>query len=89
MKFLASLMSHGLLLTTNGRIPSDYLSSSDIIDHQDANIRALARALRTAPGDGDDALDEAGTIRRTFEHIRDEIRHSSDHRVGPVTLKAS
>lgn len=61
----------------------DYLKSTDIIDWQQPEV--LRQALKLAAGAGD----PAGVARRCFEWVRDEIRHSWDYRLNPVTCKAS
>lgn len=58
-----------------------YLASTDVIDWQHPAVLAQARALA-----GSDAH---STTRRCFEFVRDEVRHSWDHRSGPVTCSAS
>lgn len=61
-----------------------YLVSSDVIDWRNPAVLARAQALAArAPGD------VIETARRCFEHVRDEIRHSWDHRTGPLTCAAS
>ncbi len=60
-----------------------YLASSDIIDWQHPGIQALAREL------ADGASGPAAIARACFTYVRDEIKHSSDHGLNPVTCKAS
>ena len=79
MKLIASLMS--AMLTTNNRDPSAYLASSDVIDVDHPKIREMADNLASE--------DKMETIRRSFEFVRDEVRHSFDHQANPVTCKAS
>lgn len=60
-----------------------WLAASRIIDWQHPAV--LARAHRLAAGqDGDAAIAAA-----CFQFVRDEIRHSWDHRLNPVTCAAS
>ena len=58
-----------------------YLRSTDIIDWQHLQVLALARSLRAGT--------PIETARRCFEWVRDEIRHSYDYRLNPVTCSAS
>lgn len=60
-----------------------YLEHSDIIDWQTPAVRALADQLAE---NCDTALQVA---KRCFEYVRDEIKHSSDYQLNPVTCKAS
>lgn len=60
-----------------------YLAPSRYIDFDDPEVAALARAL-AVQGD-----DEHATARRCFEYVRDEIRHSADFKLNPVTCRAS
>ncbi|MEC5398337.1 transglutaminase-like domain-containing protein [Uliginosibacterium sp. H1] len=60
-----------------------YLAVSTYIDFDAPDVAALARAL-ARDADGEHAL-----VRRCFEFVRDEIRHSWDHRLNPVTCRAS
>lgn len=59
----------------------EYLEASEWIDHDQPSVRALARSL--AGGS------QADVARRCFEWVRDEVKHSSDHAMGPVTCRAS
>lgn len=60
-----------------------YLKSSEIIDWHHPDVSAKARELACGcGGDTEIAL-------RCFHFVRDEIFHSWDHRMNPVTLKAS
>jgi transglutaminase-like putative cysteine protease len=58
-----------------------YLRSTDVIDWQNPAVLAQARALA-----GGTPLDVA---QRCFEWVRDEIRHSYDYQMNPVTCTAS
>jgi transglutaminase-like putative cysteine protease len=60
-----------------------FLQSSDYIDRQHPAVLAKARELALG------VADRVGIARRCFEFVRDEIRHSWDYRLGPVTCKAS
>lgn len=58
-----------------------YLAPSTWIDADHPDVLALARTLRGA--------DDTETARRSFEWVRDQVRHSGDARQGPVTCRAS
>lgn len=60
-----------------------YLASSDWIDWQHPSVSAQATALAAGAGAAEDIA------RRCFEFVRDRIRHSWDHRLNPVTCRAS
>lgn len=60
-----------------------YLRATDIINWQHPDILALARKL------ADESTHPAETVKRCFEWVRDEIKHSSDHQLNPVTCRAS
>lgn len=60
-----------------------YLDSSRYIDFEDAELGALA--TRFAGG----ANSELELVRQCFEFVRDEIKHSSDFKLNPVTCRAS
>lgn len=60
-----------------------YLAGSRHIDFDDAGVVAQARALAAG------AADARQIARRCFEFVRDEIRHSADFRLNPVTCRAS
>lgn len=60
-----------------------YLSASRYIDFDHPGVAAEAKAL--AHG----AADELALVQRCFEFVRDEIRHSHDFKLNPVTCKAS
>ena len=60
-----------------------YLKTSDIIDWNNPAIVELANTL---------ALNQSGPMaiaRSCFEWVRDEIRHSYDYQMNPVTCRAS
>lgn len=60
-----------------------YLSPSRYIDFDNPGILSVARSLVR------EATSEHDLVRRSFEFVRDEIRHSSDFKLNPVTCKAS
>lgn len=60
-----------------------YLAPSRYIDFEHEDVMALAREL------AGDASSERSVAQRCFEFVRDEIRHSSDFKLNPVTCKAS
>lgn len=60
-----------------------YLQPSEHIDFHSAGIQAQAQQLASA------ASTELDLIRLSFEFVRDEIKHSSDFKLNPVTCRAS
>lgn len=60
-----------------------YLLPGEYVDFEDPEISALARQLSR------DVTSENAVIDRCFRFVRDEIRHSSDFKLNPVTCKAS
>lgn len=58
-----------------------YLQATDVIDWQHPEILALAARLR--------AETTLETAQRTYEWVRDEVRHSYDYHQNPVTWRAS
>ena len=60
-----------------------FLRPSTVIDWEHPSVLARARSLR---GHGDSV---EGIVRRCFEWVRDEIKHSGDFRLTPVTCRAS
>ena len=60
-----------------------YLSSSKYVDFDDPDIRATAGKIAAR------AASETELVRLSFEFVRDEIHHSSDFKLNPVTCKAS
>jgi transglutaminase-like putative cysteine protease len=60
-----------------------YLSAGKYIDFDAPEVASLARQLAKR------ANDEIDLVRACFEFVRDEIRHSSDFKLNPVTCKAS
>ncbi|MDF1782148.1 MAG: transglutaminase family protein [Alcanivoracaceae bacterium] len=60
-----------------------YLESTEYIDWKTPEVLATATSLA-------DGLDEHEEIaRKCFEFVRDEIQHSWDYKLNPVTCKAS
>ena len=60
-----------------------FLKATDVIDWQEPEVLARARAL------GKGLADPTMVARRCFEWVRDEIKHSSDHGLQAVTCSAS
>ncbi len=60
-----------------------YLSSSKYIDFEDREISAVAHSFAR------EATSEHALVRQCFEFVRDEIQHSADFKLNPVTCKAS
>ncbi len=60
-----------------------YLKHTDIIDHDHPDIQTLARQLSKGK-ESDKAIAKA-----CFEFVRDEIRHTGDHRDAITTVTAS
>ena len=60
-----------------------YLSPSKYIDFEHEEVLSVARSLAR------NAISEHALVRQCFEFVRDEIRHSSDFRLNPVTCRAS
>ena len=61
----------------------NYLSASRYIDWESASIKSLAESLSS-----NDSSDEI-IAKNSFEWVRDNIKHSSDYKMNPVTCKAS
>ena len=61
----------------------EYLATSLFIDWKTPEILAQAKALESKSGSPEE------TARNCFEFVRDEISHSLDFRLNPVTCKAS
>ena len=61
----------------------DFLRASEVIDWHHPHVHAQARRL------ADGLSDPVDVARRAFEWVRDEIRHSFDYRMNPVTCTAS
>lgn len=60
-----------------------FLEYSDIIDWQHPEILAQAQQLAA------NSQDKTAIAQRCFEWVRDEIRHSFDYQLNPVTYRAS
>jgi hypothetical protein len=60
-----------------------FLDATPVIDADEPSVRAMAANL--AGG----ARDPAEVARACFEWVRDEIAHSADHALDPVTCSAS
>lgn len=60
-----------------------YLFSSEFIDWRHPDVAAKAAEL------ADHCVDKIQVAKRCFEFVRDEIRHSSDFQLNPVTCRAS
>jgi|GEM_PF-240782 len=61
--------------------PKDFLGSCDVIDTSSPRIVACAERLAGS--------NELTTAKSCFEFVRDRIKHSSDHKLNPVTCRAS
>ena len=61
----------------------DFLRPTDIIDHTHPAIAAKARDLAAG------LTDDAAIASACFLFVRDEIRHSVDYQMNPVTCRAS
>jgi len=60
-----------------------YLEATKIIDHNNQAIQVLAKKL------AQNARDDTTIAKNCFEYVRDEIRHSGDHRDDTTTWRAS
>lgn len=60
-----------------------YLASTEYIDWKTPSLLAKAKALT------DGSTDVEEITRHCFEFVRDEIKHSNDYKLNPVTYKAS
>src|SRR6476646_8317956 len=60
-----------------------FLRSTEIINWKQSDVLRLARSL------GYGISNRLDTAKRCFEWVRDEIKHSSDYRLHPVTCAAS
>ncbi|MEE9339637.1 MAG: transglutaminase family protein [Methylococcaceae bacterium] len=60
-----------------------YLESSKYINWDNPEIKALAKSLST-----ECSLDEE-IAKNCFEWVRDNIKHSSDYKLNPITCKAT
>jgi transglutaminase-like putative cysteine protease len=75
----AAVMSHERATSDTSSDP--FLRATDVIDHDHRLVQDRARLLA--------APTPIETARRTFEWVRDSIRHTGDHRLDPVTCSAS
>ena len=62
---------------------SRFLESTDVIDWRHQDVLARAQILRQG------SSNPVETARRSFEWVRDEIKHSADYCLTPVTCAAS
>ena len=60
-----------------------FLESTEIIDWRDPDVLARAQTL------GEGSTNSVETARRSFEWVRDEIKHSADYGLIQVTCSAS
>jgi transglutaminase-like putative cysteine protease len=73
----------------------EYLSVSDVVDWQHPEIRVLAKQIASGHETGHETGYETGhettmaIAKACFEWVRDEIHHSVDYRMNPVTCRAS
>ena len=63
--------------------PAAYLQCCELIDWQTPSILRLARSI------AEDASGLSTVAQRCFAWVRDNIRHSSDFQLNPVTCRAS
>ena len=61
--------------------PSEFLDTCAIIDVGSPEISPVASELRRG--------NDVATAKQCFEFVRDEIKHSSDYQLNPVTCRAS
>ena len=61
--------------------PNEYLGSCETIDATDPTIVNLANSIA--------ATGVEQTVQNCFVYVRDEIKHSSDFKMNPVTCRAS
>ncbi|SIN85848.1 Transglutaminase-like superfamily protein [Singulisphaera sp. GP187] len=61
----------------------EYLEATPIVDWESWEVFALAKAL------ADGREDPIAVARSCFDWVRDEIKHSGDYRLDPVTCLAS
>ena len=82
------MLKHNLLVLRKSREGMNdkmqqYLARSEFIDWDHPAI--IAKAAELADG----CADESEVAKRSFEFVRDHIRHSWDFRLNPVTCRAS
>lgn len=61
----------------------EYLEATAVIDWHDPTILELAKKIAS------ESPSETAIARASFEWVRDNIQHSSDHKMNPVTCRAS
>ena len=61
----------------------NYLEASEYIDWMHPEVQALARSL------AEGLTSEEEVAKRCFEWVRDNIKHSVDYQLNPITCKAS
>ena len=61
----------------------NFLGTSDIIDWKDSLVIKQARELSLG------LIDKQDIAKACFKYVRDEIKHSNDYKLNPVTCKAS
>ena len=59
----------------------EYLTVTEVVDWQNPNLLQLARKLSTG--------EPNTTAKACFEWVRDNVFHSSDYQLNPITCKAS
>lgn len=64
-------------------LTQEFLAASQYIDFDHPNVAAKAAELAK------DSASPLETARRCFEFVRDQIKHSWDYQLNPVTCKAS
>ncbi|MCP4051093.1 MAG: ABC transporter ATP-binding protein [bacterium] len=62
---------------------NDYLKATSIIDFNNHSIKALSKTNL------DNSENKTNFIKKTFEYVRDNIKHSADADLSEVTCKAS
>jgi transglutaminase-like putative cysteine protease len=61
-----------------------FLENSTFIDWQESSVAAKAATLASQAGQGVETV-----ARACFEFVRDEIKHSVDYQLNPITCRAS
>ncbi|WP_320008784.1 transglutaminase family protein [Maridesulfovibrio sp.] len=65
------------------KIMLKYLNCSKYIDFKESAVQRLWESLELS------GLEDEHVAKKCFEWVRDNIRHSSDYKMNPVTCKAS
>ncbi|WP_415716828.1 transglutaminase-like domain-containing protein [Maridesulfovibrio sp.] len=65
------------------KIMLKYLKCSKYIDFKESAVQRLLESLELS------GLEDEHVAKKCFEWVRDNIRHSSDYKMNPVTCKAS